>query len=373
MTIQIGNSVLLDVWAAAGLTAVPSGSKLDSGWLGGEQPPAEYMNFIQKAFGQKINHLLSNGTAEYDSTRAYTLGSLVKDNNVVFQCISAAAIGESPSGTPAKWSQVVTLNTAETNLSKALDGRIVGGQVSMGTDTQHDIVIQAGRAKALNSSKVIEWPTVTREIDAPLDSGDGGLASGTVAAFTTYHIFAVLNPATGDVKVLFSNSLTAADAPSGYTDYIRLHSLKTNSGANIRPFRQVGQGANSKILYQSTSDIFVGKFSTTTSAALITTPLPIGLPFEALLAPSIEDILANTYIMQGVFTSPSMPDIPANGNVHYIDGRRDSAAPYFTGDSILIDVETDDSARIRARFREAQTLALNMNCLGYRDILLGYQ
>ena len=52
MTKQIGTSTLIDTWAATGSIAEPTLTKKDQGWQLGEQPPHEWMNFLQNQVGK---------------------------------------------------------------------------------------------------------------------------------------------------------------------------------------------------------------------------------------------------------------------------------------------------------------------------------
>lgn len=83
MAEEIGNSELVRTWANDGTIVVPSGAKIDEGWLRGEQPPHEWMNYIHNVLGQKINHALSRGAADWDNATEYFAGATVnRDGNL---------------------------------------------------------------------------------------------------------------------------------------------------------------------------------------------------------------------------------------------------------------------------------------------------
>ncbi len=75
-------------------------------------------------------------------------------------------------------------------------------------------------------------------------SNVGGLDTGTVAADTTYHCFAIANPATGGAEGLLSASLTSPTLPSGYTKKRRVGSVITDGSANVIQFNRVGNYFN---------------------------------------------------------------------------------------------------------------------------------
>ena len=53
MAQEIADSTLLDTWSSDGLKVKPDISKIIEGWQLGEQPPHEYMNWLQNTFGSK--------------------------------------------------------------------------------------------------------------------------------------------------------------------------------------------------------------------------------------------------------------------------------------------------------------------------------
>ena len=70
--------------------------------------------------------------------------------------------------------------------------------------------------------------------------GQGGLDTGSIAANTTYHGYAIERLETGVVDALFSTSPTNPVMPSGYTARCRIGPVLTAGDGKIRPFRQVG-------------------------------------------------------------------------------------------------------------------------------------
>ena len=103
MTEQIGTSNLLRTWANNGTVVVPASTKIDEGWLRGEQPPHEWMNYIHNVLGQKLNHVLSRGAADWNSTTLYLVGSLVRHDGRVWISFVENSNSEPGSGN-ANWS-----------------------------------------------------------------------------------------------------------------------------------------------------------------------------------------------------------------------------------------------------------------------------
>lgn len=108
--------------------------------------------------------------------------------------------------------------------------------VSNGTDSDHDIDFSGGVFNFDDGSGQTIATALTKQIDAAWVVGDnqGGLDTGTVAADTTYYMFAIYNPTTDVSDYLFSTSVDSPTLPSGYTKQKRIAALRTNGSSNIR-------------------------------------------------------------------------------------------------------------------------------------------
>jgi len=82
----------------------------------------------------------------------------------------------------------------------------------------------------------------TKHIDAPwaLGSGNGMRDTGALAANQTWHVFVIMNPLTGVVDVLASQSATAPVLPAGFTVFRRIWSLLLDAANGIRGYLQTG-------------------------------------------------------------------------------------------------------------------------------------
>ncbi|MCP4539021.1 MAG: hypothetical protein GY832_17945 [Chloroflexi bacterium] len=66
-----------NVWANTGTTAEPTDEKKDEGWVGGEQMPIDYQNFVQNLVETRINELADRiNTGNDGSTNAVTQSSI---------------------------------------------------------------------------------------------------------------------------------------------------------------------------------------------------------------------------------------------------------------------------------------------------------
>lgn len=107
MSKDIGDSKLIDVWAGSGLAVTPDVSKIEGGWLLGEQPPHEWMNWIHKTLGEKVNHMLANGVAKWDNETPYPVGATAQHAGFVWiaQVINT---NSEPTDPNANWRKIAT-------------------------------------------------------------------------------------------------------------------------------------------------------------------------------------------------------------------------------------------------------------------------
>lgn len=107
MAKQIGDSALIDTWASNGNRVDPDLTKIEDGWLFGEQPPHEYMNWLQNQHGQKINYLLRSGVPEWNAETSYVTGDVTQHLGSVWLAQASNSNSE-PSGANANWEGFVT-------------------------------------------------------------------------------------------------------------------------------------------------------------------------------------------------------------------------------------------------------------------------
>ena len=105
-----------------------------------------------------------------------------------------------------------------------------------GIDSDRDIDFSAGTFIFDDNSGRAVASALTKQIDNTWTEGSnqGGLDTGTVAADTTYYMFAIYNPTTSTADFLFSTSVSSPALPSGYTKKKKIAILVTDGSANIR-------------------------------------------------------------------------------------------------------------------------------------------
>ena len=120
MAQEIADSKLIDTWSSSGLIVKPDISKIIEGWQLGEQPPHEYMNWLQNTFGSKLNHILKNGVASWNNETEYLAGSSTQHNGNVWLC-KATNTNSAPTDVNSNWKRIITVESLTTVLGGYVD------------------------------------------------------------------------------------------------------------------------------------------------------------------------------------------------------------------------------------------------------------
>lgn len=176
MAQEIADSTLLDTWASGGNIVEPDISKIIEGWQLGEQPPHEYMNWLQNIFGSKLNHILKNGVASWNNETEYLAGSSVQHNGNAWLCKTTNTNSE-PADVNSKWKRIITIEALENLLVGyvALTGNqtiagvktfssTISGSISGNAATVTNGVYTTGEqtiagVKTFSSSPIVPTPT----------------------------------------------------------------------------------------------------------------------------------------------------------------------------------------------------------------------
>lgn len=128
-------------------------------------------------------------------------------------------------------------------LSTVLDdpplGKPHGFELSLHTDTSHDIKITAGSVKDANGVIYYRAEDIVKQMDAAFavssdDTPAGGAESGfSIPADGVVFLHLIKDTDTGHTDVLFSNSATAPTLPSGYDASKYLGCAKTDASNNL--------------------------------------------------------------------------------------------------------------------------------------------
>ena len=187
-------------------------------------------------------------------------------------------------------------------------------------------------------------------------NSNGALDTGTIANNTWYHAFVIRNPTSSVVDVLVSTSATAPTLPTGYTQFRRIGSMKTNGSAQWLKFVQDGD------LFQwDTPTNDVTATNPGLSQVLRTLNTPLGVSVEAIVNSGLS---ATTNGVLLLLTDPSTndvaPSLAASGGSLY--------APPSTGGAAQSRVRTNTSSQVRSRLSNSDAgTVLYITTTGWKD------
>ena len=116
MAQEIADSKLIDTWSSSGTKIEPDISKIIEGWQLGEQPPHEYMNWLQNTFGSKLNHILKNGVAKWNNETEYLAGATIQHNGSIWIC-QETNVNSEPTDSNNNWDKIPSIE----NLALTVD------------------------------------------------------------------------------------------------------------------------------------------------------------------------------------------------------------------------------------------------------------
>lgn len=133
-------------------------------------------------------------------------------------------------------------------------GHINGfGLTNDSTDSAHDIDIATGSARDQDDGgNVLLTTALTKRLDAAFAEGtnQGGLDTGTVAASTTYFVWAI-GKADGTADILFSTSSSSPTMPGSFTLKKLLGAVATDGSADIINGRFMTVGVDGREHFRS--------------------------------------------------------------------------------------------------------------------------
>ncbi|MCK5612863.1 hypothetical protein KAR91_63910 [Candidatus Pacearchaeota archaeon] len=218
-------------------------------------------------------------------------------------------------------------------------------------DAAKDIDFSAGSVCDSGKNAMLKLPSIfVKQLDAAWAVGTnaGGLFTGSIAADTWYHCFAIQKDSDGSVDCGFDTSITAANIPSGYTKYRYRGSILTDSTPDIIAFLQVGDW----FYWDEPVTDYSGASSTSQVLRTISVP-----PNVEVLA-QLNIFVSNTQVHY--VHSPDVADIPANSS-----GAATAYGNAATSTNRTFEVLTNDSSQIA--IRSTDTTAANINTFGWKD------
>lgn len=237
MAKEIADSTLLDTWGSSGAKIEPDVSKIIEGWQLGEQPPHEYMNWLQNTFGSKLNHILKNGVASWNNKTEYLAGSSIQHNGNVWLC-KTTNTNSAPTDANANWKRILTVES----LTTLLNGYVAttGDQTIAGVKTFISNIIGNITGNSDTATKL----ATARTINGVLFDGSENISVGLdyqSAVFTT----ALTLDATHKNKVLLC----------GGTFNITLPTVGTIKSGDLFIIDNIGTGTLSLVTNGNNTDL----------------------------------------------------------------------------------------------------------------------
>jgi hypothetical protein len=212
------------------------------------------------------------------------------------------------------------------------------------------IAFAAGQWADSGNARMYSMSSITKALNSAwaAGNGSGGLATGAIAANTTYHCFgAEIN---GLSDAFFDTSATGANAPVGTTYMRRLGGLRTDgTAANIIPFTQDGDEFWLRTPVQDISATNPGTAAVTRTL----TSIPTGIRVRAIINASLQ-IGADGDIACGLITDLSNVDAAPSESLYNFGGHaaRNSAS-LFGAIGSQPRVFTNTSAQVRSRINNS--------------------
>lgn len=188
-------------------------------------------------------------------------------------------------------------------------------------------------------------------------SGANGIDTGSIANSTWYAVYVIYNPTTLAVAGLISTSFTSPTLPSGFTQFSRLGSFRTDGSHNFLRILQKGRRAQYTVL-SATNTANYPNMGTTTSASLTSFSTANFAPPTASEASFIGNsgTNANVTLSMNNQTSPTLSTTNPSG---WQMNAASASTPQATANGLL------ESAAVFGTIVSAATL--NMFMMGWTD------
>jgi hypothetical protein len=131
-------AALLPIWAATGTVVQPDNTKISVGWLIGEKPPHEYMNWWMLLVTQRLNHLLQSGINEWSADTTFGAQDYTKHNGVLYRALVSNTNNE-PNESPTQWIRV-SENASNLTVGTVPSARLNGAYTNITNLTASGIV-----------------------------------------------------------------------------------------------------------------------------------------------------------------------------------------------------------------------------------------
>lgn len=224
--------------------------------------------------------------------------------------------------------------------------------------------IAAGQVVDSTGKKAFKIAALNKTTGAwAVGDSNGGLDTGTIAADTPYHIFAIYRSDTGVSDYLFSLSATSPTMPSDYDYKKRIGAWITDSSSQWYK----GHSRGDYFYYDlGITDSFLTDAYTNqgTSANTRTLPVPTGAILYWFGTLTINTFGTSCSVL---LTSLTDTDVAPTNTINMVHVDFISGTARFSG-SAVSEVETNTSAQIRTRHSTSDgNTIMTLNTRGWRD------
>jgi hypothetical protein len=233
-------------------------------------------------------------------------------------------------------------------------GWIWGLETRAGTDTDHDVSIEGGKARCSQDRRnIIVENKLIKQIDASWavgSSAGGYFPSGSVAANTTYHLFVIRKDSDGTVDAGWDTSITANNRPYGYTAYRRIRSYMTDASANIIQTVQNGDEFDLITPVNSYDSATPG-----TSRVTVTLNVPTGMTLSA----HVDFAMINTVDSEAIILPLDCTDVTPTTLLSQLRTSANNTRP-----ATRLNIRTNTSAQVGIRTNDG-TLSVGIRVATY--------
>lgn len=232
-----------------------------------------------------------------------------------------------------------------------------GLQCSVASATSLTISTGGCTSEGGTRSNIVLTSALTKTLSAFSEGNGGGGMTSAVAANTWYHGYAT-RKADGTADVFFDASPTAPAAPSGFAQWRRIFSFRTNGAAEVTPFVQSGNRFTWDVPVQ---DVNVTSSTTASSRTLST---PAGVVTGAVVVAGYNIVVGGS-TAYGLITPLNTTDTAPTATLYNVNGTVQAAQNVHTS---FLFVDTNDQSQVRVRSSAASVnTALIVNTLGWID------
>ena len=252
--------------------------------------------------------------------------------------------------------------------SGGMYGLITSNSVSNPTTK---ITITTGQCRdSTNSNNIILAAPITKDLTAAwaVGTGNGGRDTGALSNGQTWHVFMILNPTSGVVDALFSQSPTAPTLPVGYTKFRRIGAVILEAASTaIRLYLQTGD----RFMLKLRSTDYASTANTGAVPYLRVITVPAWIKVEAYMYFQSTGTANLTAYLSGIY-DPDFGVPPAFGSsTQWAQVRRagfkDTASADVSYGTVIATQFTDTNKQIYTFSSDSAGDVIALGVLGWRD------